>query len=77
MSTKEVFRFILTDKVVLCIFLSACFRQISQLNWAYFKNQFFENYHGLSKTQIAEFLSWEPIVGGIFGATVLGYCSDR
>eukprot|EP00479_Gromia_sphaerica_P013880 TRINITY_DN7982_c0_g1_i1.p1 TRINITY_DN7982_c0_g1~~TRINITY_DN7982_c0_g1_i1.p1 ORF type:complete len:87 (+),score=8.52 TRINITY_DN7982_c0_g1_i1:67-327(+) len=49
---------------------------VSALNWQYFRNQFFTNYRGLDEAEVASFLSWIPIVGGVSGAAFFGFVSD-
>lgn len=47
------------------------------LNWIYFRNQYFENYHELSKSEIASYYSWIPIAAGISGSIFFGVVADR
>lgn len=73
----ETIRLIVTNKVLVCMYIGGAFKYISVLNWQFFRNQFFQNYHGLSETTVAAYMSWIPIVGGIPGAIFFGWISDQ
>lgn len=60
--------------ILLCI--AGGIRNAGGYVWAYNTELFYEKEKHLSKTEIAEFMSWIPLVGGSLGAFLGGVVSD-
>jgi len=75
-SFRDSVSYMFCHRALLVLMLAGGFRYGAGLVWAQYSTLYYENEKHQSKDQVASYLSWVPLVGGIIGCIIGGYSSD-